>query len=68
MAPESKKIVRVEEKVQSVGLLFKLAVKAMASLPGNMVKQVLRPFPLRITAGDAASAATKAVAFPGLQL
>jgi hypothetical protein len=58
----------VEEKVHSVGLLFKLAVKAMASLPGNMVQQVLRTFPLRISAGDAASAATTAVAFPDVQL
>ena len=58
----------VEEKVHSVGLLFKLAVKAMASLPGIMVQLVLRPSPLRISAGDAASAATTAVAFPGVQL
>jgi len=58
----------VEEKVHSVGLLLKLAVKAMASLPGIMVQLVLRPSPLRISAGDAASAATTAVAFPGVQL
>ena len=57
----------VEEKVHSVGL-FKLAVQALASLPGNMVKQVLQPFPLRVSAVDATSAATTAVTIPGVQL